>query len=231
MHSRGLTQAQLARSVGVADTQISRWRRGQVVPTLQYLQRLADTFGIDRMTLDQLVGLPVAQAPGGEPGVEPEVEAELQAHQARLRAVMQTRLPRSMWQAYVEACVALAEGLSTSVRTGIGALSTNVDSAIVQLGDMPGVNAGLLDRLMAAYNPVEGRAICVPTVVGKRGNPVLWARRFFPEMARLAGDTGAKHLIGEHADLVCEVEMAGEAAVTDIDTPEALAAWRTRSSE
>jgi molybdenum cofactor cytidylyltransferase len=122
-----------------------------------------------------------------------------------------------------------AEGLSTSVRTGIGALSTNADAAVVQLGDMPGVNAGLLDRLMAAFSPVEGRAICVPTVGGKRGNPVLWARRFFPEMAKLAGDTGAKHLIGEHGDLVCEVEMAGEAAVTDIDTPEALAAWRARS--
>src|SRR5438034_1488446 len=103
MRSRGLTQAQLARSVGVADTQVSRWRRGQVVPTLQYLQRLADTFGIDRITLDQLVGLPVAQA--SDPGVEPEVEAELQAYQTRLRTVMRTRLPRSMWRAYVEACV------------------------------------------------------------------------------------------------------------------------------
>ena len=107
MHSRGLTQAQLARSVGVADTQVSRWRRGQVVPTVQYLQRLADTFGVPRVTLDQLVGLPVAQAPGAEP----ELEAELQAHQARLREVMQRRLPREMWKAYVEACVALAEGL------------------------------------------------------------------------------------------------------------------------
>ena len=112
MHTRGLTQAQLARTVGVADTQISRWRRGQVVPTLQYLQRLADTFGIERMTLDQLVGLPVAQAAGQ--GMEPEVEAELQAYQTRLRTVMQTRLPRSMWRAYVEACVALADGLSAS---------------------------------------------------------------------------------------------------------------------
>jgi molybdenum cofactor cytidylyltransferase len=94
---------------------------------------------------------------------------------------------------------------------------------------MPGVGAGLLNRLIAAFSPVEGRAICVPTVGGKRGNPVLWARRFFPEMALLSGDSGAKHLIGEHADLVCEVEMAGEAAITDIDTPEALAAWRERS--
>src|SRR2546423_13447728 len=87
MRSHGLTQAQLARSVGVADTQVSRWRRGQVVPTVQYLQRLADAFGVERMTLDQLVGLPVAQAQQGDP----EVEAELQAHQARLREVMQNR--------------------------------------------------------------------------------------------------------------------------------------------
>ena len=121
------------------------------------------------------------------------------------------------------------DGLSTSVRTGIGALSSNVDAAVVQLGDMPGIGAGLLNRLIAAFSPVEGRAISVPTVGGKRGNPVLWARRFFPEMTTLSGDSGAKHLIGEHADLVCEVEMAGEAAITDIDTPEALAAWRARS--
>ena len=123
-----------------------------------------------------------------------------------------------------------ADGLSTSVRTGIAAIGSDIDAAIVQLGDMPGVGAPLLDRLMAAFSPVEGRSICVPTVRGKRGNPVLWARRFFPEMATLSGDSGAKHLIGEHADLVCEVEMAGEAAITDIDTPEALAAWRARST-
>ncbi len=123
-----------------------------------------------------------------------------------------------------------AEGLSTSVRTGITALGNSADAAIVQLGDMPGVTSGMLDRLMAAFSPVEGRSICVPTVSGKRGNPVLWARRFFQEIARIAGDTGAKHLIGEHADLVCEVEMTGEAAITDIDTPEALAAWRAQDT-
>jgi transcriptional regulator with XRE-family HTH domain len=114
MRSRGLTQAQLARSVGVADTQVSRWRRGQVVPTLQYLQRLADTFGVERMTLDELLGLPVAQARGGD--VNPEEEAELQAYQARFRDVLQTKLPRGMWRAYLEACVALADGLSSSAR-------------------------------------------------------------------------------------------------------------------
>jgi transcriptional regulator with XRE-family HTH domain len=131
MRSRGLTQAQLARSVGVADTQISRWRRGQVVPTVQYLQRLADAFGVERMTLDQLVGLPVAQArQGGDQGTDPETEAELQAHQARLRQVMQSRLPRSMWRAYIEACVALADGLGASA-------SRALHQSLEQLGTEP----------------------------------------------------------------------------------------------
>jgi transcriptional regulator with XRE-family HTH domain len=117
MQTRGLSQAQLARSLGVADTQISRWRRGQVVPTVQYLQRLADTFGVDRIVLDRMVGLPVAEArESGAEGRDPEVEAELQAYQARLREVLERQLPRSMWRAYMEACVALADGLGGSAR-------------------------------------------------------------------------------------------------------------------
>jgi transcriptional regulator with XRE-family HTH domain len=117
MHTRGLSQAQLARSVGVADTQVSRWRRGQVVPTVQYLQRLADTFGVERSVLDRMVGLPVAETRegSGQPQ-DAEVEAELQAYQSRLREVLQQRLPRSMWRAYMEACVALADGLGGSAR-------------------------------------------------------------------------------------------------------------------
>ncbi|TME33767.1 MAG: helix-turn-helix transcriptional regulator [Chloroflexi bacterium] len=131
MRSHGLSQAQLARSVGVADTQVSRWRRGQVVPSVQYLQRLADTFGVERMALDELVGLPVAQArEGAGKRVQPEVEAELQAHQARLRQVMQNKLPRSMWRAYVEACVALADGLGASATRAIR-------ESLEQLEDMP----------------------------------------------------------------------------------------------
>jgi transcriptional regulator with XRE-family HTH domain len=135
MRSRGLTQAQLARSVGVADTQVSRWRRGQVVPTLQYLQRLADTFGVERMTLDELLGLPVAQARGGD--VNPEEEAELQAYQARFRDVLQTKLPRGMWRAYLEACVALADGLSSSARRVVRESIADLDRPQREKGDEP----------------------------------------------------------------------------------------------
>src|ERR1700694_2334705 len=82
MLNRGLSQDPLARSVGVADAQVSRWRRGQFVPTLQYLQRLADTFGIERVNLDRLVGLPVAQAylPSDELRIGPEAGAAVADH-------------------------------------------------------------------------------------------------------------------------------------------------------
>jgi len=98
----------------------------------------------------------------------------------------------------------------------------------VCLGDMPLISGRQLDRRSAAFNPLEGRASVVPTRRGKRGNPVLWSSRFFPEMAALAGDVGAKHLIGEHAELVAEVEMDDDAVLVDIDTPEALDALRQR---
>ena len=123
---------------------------------------------------------------------------------------------------------AFADGLSTSLKAGLAALPDDSDGVIVCLGDMPLITGRDLDRLIAAFNPLEGRAIVVPTRHGKRGNPVLWARRFFPEMAELAGDVGAKHLIGEHAELVCEVEMDSDGVLVDIDTPDALAALRER---
>lgn len=118
------------------------------------------------------------------------------------------------------------EGMSTSLRAGLGALPADIDGALVCLGDMPLVTPAVLDRLIGAHDAVEGRGICVPTWNAKRGNPVLWDRRFFSEIGELAGDVGAKHLIGEHADQVVEVAMPDDSILTDIDTPEALAALR-----
>ena len=121
-----------------------------------------------------------------------------------------------------------AEGLSTSLRTGVAALPEDVDAAIIALGDMPDITPAHIDRLIAAFDPGEGRTICVPTVAGKRGNPVLWGAQYLPEMLEIRGDVGAKHLIGEHEDAVCEVPMPDAATLEDIDTPEEMARRRGR---
>ncbi len=119
-----------------------------------------------------------------------------------------------------------AAGLSTSLKAGIGVLGEDVDGAVVCLGDMPRIAPPHIDRLIAAFNPLEGRSIVVPTWQGKRGNPVLWGRAHFQEFGALAGDVGARHLIGQHADELVEVAMEDAASQIDVDTPEALAALK-----
>ncbi len=116
-----------------------------------------------------------------------------------------------------------AGGLSSSLKAGLRALPDNVDGVMVVLGDMPRVNAGHLDRLIAAFNPLEGRAIVVPTFEGKRGNPVLWSIEFLAAMQSLDGDRGARPLFEEFSDRLAEVEMADGAVLLDIDTPAKLA--------
>ena len=119
------------------------------------------------------------------------------------------------------------DGLSTSLQAGLAALAPDCDGVLVCLGDMPGISAALLDSLIAAFSPQNGRLIIVPTYRGKRGNPVLFSTRFAGDLASVKGDVGARHLIGANADAVHEVE-ANEAALLDVDTPEALAAARRK---
>ena len=119
---------------------------------------------------------------------------------------------------------AYADGLSTSLTAGLDVLPADTAGVIIGLGDMPRIGSADVNRLIAAFNPSEGRAICVPTVDGKRGNPVLFAVDFLEEMRGIEGDVGARHLIGAHNDLVCEVEMADDATLIDVDTKDALGA-------
>jgi len=119
-----------------------------------------------------------------------------------------------------------AAGLATSVRTGIAAIPPDADGAVVCLGDMPLIEARLIDRLIEAFRPDRGGLIAIPVNDGRRGNPVLWSRRFFGELMTLDGDIGARHLIGRHGEAVVEVPVSGQAAFLDIDTPEALASAR-----
>jgi len=119
-----------------------------------------------------------------------------------------------------------AEGLGTSLKAGIAALPPEVDGVVVCLGDMPQVDAALINRLIGAIDPDKGALVAVPTIEGKRGNPVVWSRRFFPDLMAVEGDVGARHLIGRYGEAVGEVPVSGAAALTDVDTPQALEALK-----
>ncbi|HYS47595.1 MAG TPA: molybdopterin-binding/glycosyltransferase family 2 protein [Xanthobacteraceae bacterium] len=119
-----------------------------------------------------------------------------------------------------------AAGLSTSLKAGLAAVPSQADGAIVCLGDMPQVDAALIDRLLGAFDPARDALVVVPTIEGKRGNPVVWSRRFFPDLMAIEGDVGARHLIAANAEVVAEVPVDDAGALIDVDTPDALSAVR-----
>lgn len=116
-----------------------------------------------------------------------------------------------------------AEGLSASLKAGIAAMPPECAAAIVCLGDMPLVTGRIIDRLLAAYDPDQGKLIVLPTFRGKQGNPMLWDKRFFAEILQISGDSGARFLLARHTETLAEVEVAEDAVLRDFDTTESLA--------
>jgi molybdenum cofactor cytidylyltransferase len=119
-----------------------------------------------------------------------------------------------------------AQGLASSVKAGVAAVPDGADGVVICLGDMPMISAPLIDHLIEAFAPDRGNLIAVPVSDNRRGNPVLWSRRFFNELMTLDGDVGARHLIAKHTEAVAEVPVEGFGAFLDIDTPQALEAAR-----
>jgi molybdenum cofactor cytidylyltransferase len=116
-----------------------------------------------------------------------------------------------------------ADGLSTSLRTGLCALPEGCDGTLICLGDMPRVEVGVLKALMTAFEASGRDAICVPVRHGRQGNPVLWGASYFTEMMALDGDHGAKPLIARHAARAIEVNVATDGIFEDVDAPSDLA--------
>jgi molybdenum cofactor cytidylyltransferase len=117
-----------------------------------------------------------------------------------------------------------AEGLSTSLRCGLQAISETADAVIICLADMPLIEPQLIDRLIAAFNPTEHRTIVVPIFQGQFGNPVLWGKNHFINLMSLEGDRGARDLIDQFKSDAVEIASPTNTILRDADTPEALAA-------
>jgi molybdenum cofactor cytidylyltransferase len=118
-----------------------------------------------------------------------------------------------------------AEGIAASLRTGIATLDSDIQGALICLGDMPLVAPSTMRQIAGAYDAKAGREIIIPTFEGRRGNPVLWGRRFFPRLLQLTGDRGAREILAEHMEFAIEIPVTCGAIRVDFDTPEELATF------
>ena len=127
-------------------------------------------------------------------------------------------------------------GLASSIAVGVRALldaETRVAGVIVSQTDMPGLTAGVIERLLDAFATAGRGRIVFPTDrTGRQRTPVVWPASFFERLAKLEGDSGGKSLIAEAASRgqTAAVELGSHEAdaVVDIDTQSQLADWRAR---
>jgi molybdenum cofactor cytidylyltransferase len=112
-----------------------------------------------------------------------------------------------------------AEGMSTSLRAGLGALGPEVQAVLIALADQPALTPDLLRTLVARHQS-SGAPITAPFYRGQRGNPVLFDRNLFPELLAVEGDRGGRALFARyHGQIEC-LEVDDPAVIQDIDTYE-----------
>ena len=111
------------------------------------------------------------------------------------------------------------EGMLSSVRCGLRAVSPATKAVLVVLGDQPGLTTAIINRLFEVSR-VGGKGLVLPTHGGQRGHPLLLDLRYREEILHGYDQTGLRGLLQAHPDAVTEVEMPSPAVLEDMDTPE-----------
>lgn len=115
------------------------------------------------------------------------------------------------------------QGMGTSLAAGVAALPSSATSAVIALGDMPGVRPDTIRALLAARGT---RGIAVPTYRGLRGHPVVFdMQRYRGSLEQWKGDRGARALLAGHPEDVVEVPVEDPGVTVDLDTQEEYLAW------
>lgn len=116
-----------------------------------------------------------------------------------------------------------ATGMSASLRAGAKwAMAKGAASLMVLLPDLPDLTEADVQTLLQTNDSQNVFRAC--DTHGMPGHPVILPARLLPEMTQITGDTGARDLLRAHPVIL--VPLPGQHATTDLDTPEAWAAWR-----
>lgn len=114
------------------------------------------------------------------------------------------------------------EGMSTSFQPAINVLPTSVTGAMIFLADMPAIQNDLVKKLLIRFKESREGKIVYPVFQGQQGHPVIFPRKFFPDLKNLTGDRGAKSILKDYPGSVLAVETDSPTVLMDIDTEDDL---------
>ena len=114
-------------------------------------------------------------------------------------------------------------GISYTIRLGTQALS-DCGGILYMVSDQPLLASDSVAKVVQAWLAHPDRIVGAAHN-GKRGNPCIFPKKFFPELLALTGDTGGSRVIRQHEDLLRLVEIPPE-ELYDCDTKRALDALK-----
>ena len=112
------------------------------------------------------------------------------------------------------------EGQMHSVAAGVAALARATDAILVCPGDLPLLTPGDLRVLMAAFVAHSEHSIVIPRHEGARGNPIVFAAAYAPEVAAGRRLIGCRKLAQQYPEETWYFDADHERYTTDVDTPE-----------
>jgi molybdenum cofactor cytidylyltransferase len=114
-------------------------------------------------------------------------------------------------------------GLSTSVRAGVEAVSRQANSIMIYLADQPLLEPEDLNRIVAGFAAAKeiDKSIVVPFFRGERGNPVILDASLRDSILGIVGDVGCKGVIKRYPEKVYAIEMENDHVVRDVDDVQA----------
>jgi CTP:molybdopterin cytidylyltransferase MocA len=113
-----------------------------------------------------------------------------------------------------------ADGMASSLKSGIASLAPGVDRVVVILGDQPDVRAPLLDELLELQK-ASGLPAAALSFDGLLHPPVVLERKLWGDLQSLQGDVGCRAVIRARPELVARLPVEGNLRhPVDVDTPE-----------
>lgn len=130
-------------------------------------------------------------------------------------------VPRVPDPALPVVCEAWAAGMLVSLQTGVRALREDAPEAagaLVALCDMPRIAPSTVEALVAAF-VARRPPVAVPTHGDRRGHPVIFARRLWPQLLEAPADATPRTIVERHRDELLEVAVDDPWILRDADTP------------
>ena len=123
-----------------------------------------------------------------------------------------------------------SSGQSSSIAAALAVLPPHTSAALFLLADQPHVHPATLDALVMRHRQSLAPIVAPLYEDGQRGNPVLFDRAAFAELAALQGDTGGRALLARYGAAVETVAVSGPAP-QGIETQAAYHAARAAANK